>query len=111
MQAYECVFITCSSLGENEVESLITGLCSGLFQIGGKVLKKERWGFLDLAYKIKRNSKGYYFMLIIECSHEMLKEFERKLKLNELVIRYLFLQMERRKLKLCDDIISLKLSA
>lgn len=109
MRAYECTFITSSSLGESEIETLITSLCTSLAQLGGKILKKEYWGLLDLAYKIKKNNKGYYFMLIIECSYEALKEFERKLKLNELVIRHLFLEMEKRKLILNENVVSLRL--
>ena len=47
---------------------------------GGEILKKESWGLRDLAYKIKKNSKGYYFMINCKCDPKVFESFYVKSK-------------------------------
>ena len=50
---------------------------------GGKILKTESWGLRSLAYKIKKNSKGYYFLVNSECKPDVLNNFNNSVKLDE----------------------------
>ena len=34
-----------------------------IIKSGGKILKTESWGLRSLAYKINKNSKGYYYLI------------------------------------------------
>jgi small subunit ribosomal protein S6 len=47
------------------------------------------WGRRQLAYKIGRRETGYYVLARFSCEPASLPEFERALKLDEGVVRYL----------------------
>jgi len=49
----------------------------------------EHWGRRALAYKIGRHENGYYIISRFTAEPKVLPEFERALKLDESVVRYL----------------------
>ncbi len=49
----------------------------------------DHWGRRQLAYKIKNKETGYYVVARFSAEGKVLPEFERSLKLDECVIRYL----------------------
>lgn len=51
--------------------------------------KLDIWGRRQLAYKIARHENGYYVVARFAANPETLPEFERALKLDDGVIRYL----------------------
>ena len=90
MSVYEFTFIVQSGFIQQEVDGLVQEFTAMLQGMGAKVMKYENWGLRDLAYPIKKFSKGYYFMMCIEISKDSLPEFKRKVRLNENVIRYVY---------------------
>ena len=70
-----------------DFESLIKSL-------GGSTKKKEYWGLRNLAYEINKNKKGHYTMIIIDSSSDAVSEYERQLRLNEDVIRYMTMKIK-----------------
>ena len=57
---YESVFVFSGQLSPKLAEDKFNETIEQITQAGGKILKKEKWGLRTLAYKIKKNSKGYY---------------------------------------------------
>lgn len=55
----------------------------------GKVLKEDLWGARDLAYPIKRQTKGFYAHFEIEADPKGAKGLDKTLRLEEDVLRYL----------------------
>lgn len=55
----------------------------------------EHWGRRQLAYKIGRHEAGYYVIANLKAAPATLPEFERALKLDDGVVRYLVSLMER----------------
>lgn len=49
----------------------------------------EHWGRRQLAYKIGRHEAGYYAIATVQANPSTLPEFERSLKLDESVMRYM----------------------
>jgi small subunit ribosomal protein S6 len=49
----------------------------------------EHWGRRQLAYKIGRHEAGYYAIANVHAAPSTLPEFERALKLDESIIRYM----------------------
>lgn len=49
----------------------------------------EHWGRRQLAYKIGRHEAGYYAIANVQANPSTLPEFERSLKLDESVMRYM----------------------
>ena len=55
----------------------------------GKVLKIEEWGLINLARKIKNFKKGFYIHYKFEGNKKTLNEIQKKLKLDNGILRYL----------------------
>jgi small subunit ribosomal protein S6 len=55
----------------------------------------EHWGRRQLAYKIGRHEAGYYVIANVMAAPSTLPEFERALKLDEGVVRYMVSLIER----------------
>ena len=55
----------------------------------GKVIKIEEWGLLNLANKIKNYKKGFYIHYKFEGDNNTLSEIEKKIKIDNSIIRYL----------------------
>ena len=51
-------------------------------------------GRKKLAYPIKKEVSGYYFVMNVEATHETLAEFDRKVTINENVLRHLIIKVE-----------------
>jgi len=86
---YENVFILSGQLTEKSATEKFDQFKKVIEESGGKILKKEFWGLRDLAYKIKKNSKGYYYMINTDCKPEVLNGFHVKLKQDENFLRFL----------------------
>lgn len=94
MPLYEHVFIARQDISSTQVEGLVETF-SGLIQKdGGKIVDTEYWGLKNLAYRIKKNRKGHYVMLNIDCPTTAINELERNERLNEDVLRYLTLRVD-----------------
>ncbi len=58
----------------------------------GKVTKEDLWGERDLAYPIKKNTKGYYVHFEFETDPALAKDLDKNLKVEEDIIRYLLIR-------------------
>ncbi|MDN5248146.1 MAG: 30S ribosomal protein S6 [Wolbachia endosymbiont of Tyrophagus putrescentiae] len=59
------------------------------------LIKYEHWGLLDFAYPINKMKSGHYCILCISSTPSIMDEFVRKVKLNENLIRYLSVQVDK----------------
>lgn len=55
----------------------------------GNVTQVEEWGARDLAYRIEKQSRGYYTLMRYQASGRAVDELERNLKLTDGILRYL----------------------
>lgn len=62
---------------------------------GGNVSHVEEWGLRDLAYRIRKQARGYYVILQHHSSGRAVEELERNLKLSDGVLRYLTVRVDR----------------
>ena len=94
MPFYESVFIARQDISAPQVESLTEELSKLIEEQGGKVVKKEYWGLRSLAYKIRKNRKGHYVLYGIDAPSSAVQELERRMRLNEDVLRYLTVKVD-----------------
>ena len=94
MRLYESVFIARQDISTGQVDALCDEFAGIVTEGGGKILKKEYWGLKSLAYRIKKNRKGHYVLFNIEADAATMDEYDRKLGLNEDVIRVLTVRIE-----------------
>jgi len=84
---YEAVYIYDSALEDTAILEKLEKV-QGLLSLA-EPAEVEHWGRRALAYKIGRHENGYYIISHFSCEPKVLPEFERALKLDEGVVRYL----------------------
>ncbi len=84
---YEAVYIFDSALEDAAIAEKIEKH-HGLLGLA-EPATLDHWGRRQLAYKIKNKEAGYYVVARFKAEGKALPEFERALKLDEGVIRYL----------------------
>jgi len=94
MPLYETVLIARNDVTQQQVEAIADEITTELEAGGGSVRKREYWGLRSLAYRIKKNRKGHYMLLGLDAAPAFITEMERKLGLNEDVLRYMSIRVE-----------------
>jgi len=82
---------------DEEVATLLTQLSEQVTSLGAEVIKMENWGKRRLAYDIRKQREGTYAVLEVSAEPSTIKEFERQLRLNESVLRFLSTRVPVRK--------------
>jgi small subunit ribosomal protein S6 len=86
---YETTFILDPGLDENQVNEEVKKAGQWIQDLGGEVLEVQRWGKRRLAYEINRRRDGIYTLVLYQGPGAIVKELERRLGLNESVLRSL----------------------
>ena len=94
MNKYEIMFIIKSTLDEETIKKTSEDLQKLINIKPSKVVEFKEMGRKKLAYPIKREVSGYYFVMNVETTHETLAEFDRKVTINENVLRHLIIKVE-----------------
>ena len=84
---YEAVYIFDSTLEDAAIQEKIARHHALLHAT--EEITVEQWGRRQLAYKIGRRETGYYVLVRFHCDPKVLPEFERALKLDDGLVRYL----------------------
>ncbi len=95
MRDYEVVYIFHPSLAEEAVNQKLEKFHPiATRSEGAEVIALDHWGVRQLAYQVKGESQGYYVVAQLTADPPDLGEFERSLKLDEEVLRYLVVLSE-----------------
>ena len=95
MNCYEHTFIAKQDLSESQNHKLIDKYESIINKNLGKVLKTEKWGLRNLAYKIKNNKKGFYFHIKFEGVGKTVEELEGAENIDEILLRFLTVKVKK----------------
>lgn len=91
---YEAVYIFDSALEEAAINERLARFHGLLAQPGSEAPQVSHWGKRTLAYPIQKHESGYYVIAKVETSPEALPEFERAVKLEPGVLRFLVVVSE-----------------
>ena len=94
MTKYESMLIARQDLGQSQVNDIVATLSDAIKKEGGEVVNVDNWGLKSLAYRIKKNRKGYYVVLNISAPANAIFEFERLARLNEDIIRFMTVKVD-----------------
>ena len=93
MALYESVIIGRQDLTSGQFDTLLEKFIAVIQSFKGEIKKRENWGIRNLAYKINKNRKGHYTLLNIDGPPEAIQEYERLMRLDEDVIRFLTIKI------------------
>ncbi len=95
MSLYESTIILKQDIASTLIDRLLEDWEKILENCGAKIVKQEYLGSRSLAYKIQNNSKGHYILLCIDGPFAAIKEYERKIKLSEYIIRVVNIRVKK----------------
>lgn len=94
MNKYEIMFIVKADLDEKAVKDTVSGMEKVLTDMKSKISNSKDMGQRKLAYPINKQVRGYYHVLNVEATADAVKEFDRKAKLNENILRHIVIREE-----------------
>ena len=97
LRPYELLVIVDSRPTDEEIAALLTQLGEQLKGLGAEVTSVDNWGKRRLAYDIRKHREGTYAVITVAAEPATIKEFERLLRLNENVLRFLSTRVPIRK--------------
>ena len=89
MMKYETTFILEPGLDEVRINEEAERVSQWIRDLGGEVLEVQRWGKRRLSYEINKKRDGIYTLVLYQGPGALVKEIERRLRLNESVMRVL----------------------
>ncbi len=94
MNKYEMMFIVKATMESDQVKATAENMKNVVSSCGGTVTEFKELGEKKLAYPIKKELNGYYFVMQIEATKEAEAELSRKAGLDENVLRHLIVKLD-----------------
>ncbi|GAA7257462.1 hypothetical protein HpCK38_15020 [Helicobacter pylori] len=89
MKHYETMFIVKPTLVEDEIKSKIKFYKEAIIKNGGEIETCLDMGMRHLAYEIKKNKRGYYFVIYFKAEPSLILELERLYRINEDILIFI----------------------
>lgn len=96
MRNYELLTVFKPNLDAEEVDKLIAKISDTIVEFGGKVESTDKMGRKKLAYDIQNFRDGFFASLILSLPAEKVAEFKRQLKLNDNILRTMFMEVSEK---------------
>ena len=93
-RVYELMYIADPATDSDTIGQLNKEIGELIEKEGGSVVKLEDMGKRPLAYRIKKFTEGYYCLFEIEGSGKELAEVERRMRVNDKIVRYLTVRVD-----------------
>ena len=93
MNTYEAVIILTTKISDEEREAVKTKI-SDLISASGELVDVEDWKTKKLAYEIKHETEGAYYLYNFKAKPEFIAEFERVLRLDTSVLKDMVIKKE-----------------
>jgi small subunit ribosomal protein S6 len=91
---YELVVVLSPELADDGVASGIEKVHQAISSHGGEVVDVNNWGRRRLAYPIKRDLEGTYFVTQMKLDPGQVARLESNLRISEEVIRHLIIRTD-----------------
>ena len=97
---YEVMFILRPDTTDEDVDRLLQQMETNVAATGGRVTGFERMGKRRLAYMVGKFQEGIYVLAFVEGPGSVLKELERRLRVQELVIKFITVRTDEEEKRL-----------
>jgi len=95
MNKYEIMFIIKTTIDEKAVNETADNLKSIITDMKGKIVDFRELGQKELAYPIKKEISGFYYVLTCEAQPPVIAEFNRKARIDENLLRHLIIKKDK----------------
>jgi small subunit ribosomal protein S6 len=94
MRIYENLFIVKPDATEEEIDHLVDQMSKSVTTSGGTIDKVDKWGKRRLAYRIEKHREGSYVLIQFTAEPATVKEFERRLRVQDAVMKFLTVRID-----------------
>jgi len=88
MRSYETMFIVHPEVVGDDFKALVEKFQGVITERGGEIVKMDEWGSRTLAYPIQKLNKGTYVILYFQADPQVIAELERRMRLDDKVLRF-----------------------
>ena len=92
MKNYELLTIFKTSLDSEELDKVVDKISEEVKSNKGSVSSVDKMGRKKLAYDVQGYRDGYFTTMIVSLPGEAVVDFKRSLKLNENILRFMFME-------------------
>lgn len=93
-RTYEVMYIGTPETADDDITKLNESLEKIVTDAGGSIVKTEVMGKRKLAYPINKKTEGHYTLFEIEGSGQEIAELERRMRVNDAVIRFMTVRVD-----------------
>ena len=94
MNKYEMMFIVKATMESENVKATAENMKKVVTDLKGNVVEYKELGEKKLAYPIKKELNGYYYVMNVNANNDIVAEFDRKARINENVLRHLIIRLD-----------------
>jgi small subunit ribosomal protein S6 len=92
---YEELFIIKPDVPDEEADAFVEQLRTQLTASGATVDKVDKWGKRRLAYRVEKYREGAYVLFQFTAGPELVREFERRLRVADPVLKFLTVRIDQ----------------
>jgi small subunit ribosomal protein S6 len=96
MKKYELLTILKPSLDSEELDKVVDKISSDIKNAKGEVSSVDKMGRKKLAYDLQGYRDGFFTNMIVSLPADAIVEFKRNLKLNDNVLRFMFMEVSKK---------------
>ena len=93
-RTYEVMYIVDPETPADKLTKLNTAVGKLIEKEGGTVVRMDDGGKRTLAYPIKKKTEGFYILFEIEGIGQEIAEIERRMSVNDMIIRYITVRVD-----------------
>jgi small subunit ribosomal protein S6 len=98
-RVYETTFIVNASIDDHQIDAVIEKVKDLITKNGGEIREFVKWGRKRFAYPIRKKNNGFYVVIEFSAPGDVIAKLERHYFLDENILRYLSLVLDKRALK------------
>lgn len=93
-RTYEVMYIVDPDTAADKITKLNDAVGKLIEKEGGNVVKLDDMGRRNLAYPINKKYEGHYVLFEIEGSGQEIAELERRMRVNDMIMRYMTVRVD-----------------
>jgi len=93
---YETLLLLSPELGSEGSKEVLDTLAGIIDRDGGQILKNDDWGIKELAYPVKKQTRGHYVRLEYSLPPDKVSELERNIRNADGIYKFLTVKLEQK---------------